>query len=50
MQPDIPQFEIIDEGMFTPNYVNYKIVIEALDSSVWRRVEYFYWLSDMLNL
>lgn len=50
IQPKIIEYEIIDEGFFDPKYVKYKIIVEELDCSVWRRVEQFYWLSEKLAL
>jgi len=50
LQPKIPEYLIVDEGTFSPKYVNYRVEIHGLDTSVWRRVEHFHWLAESLAL
>ncbi|CAD8187821.1 unnamed protein product [Paramecium pentaurelia] len=49
IQPRIPEYKIIEGNTFTPNYVNYCVVVGQFGSNVWRRVEHFYWLQEALQ-
>ncbi|CAD8125237.1 unnamed protein product [Paramecium sonneborni] len=49
IQPKIAEYKIIEGNTFTPNYVNYCVVVGQFGSNVWRRVEHFHWLQESLQ-
>lgn len=44
LEVTIPEHFIVDEGMLTPNYVNFRIVVPEFGWDVLRRCKHFRWL------